>query len=115
MCGWQWDTRGDFLGDPGLELIGYQACFTELTAGYFLFNHTCKGTLAVLVEVMVDLYAGPVFESCKTGTSECPQHCLNKGDLGPCTVQCKCAHVRELLQIVRRWPKHTNSWAHHST
>lgn len=106
MCGFGWESRDSFLCDPDIEIIGYQACFTELTAGYFLFNHSCTGTLAILVEALVDLYDGPVYEERKTGTRECPQHCLHKSDLSPCPTRCHCAYVREILQLVRAWPKH---------
>ena len=105
MCGSPWESRDDFLSDPCVEIIGYQACFKELTAGYFLFNHSCEGTLALLVEEFEDLYDGPVYEEQKTGTDECPQYCLRKEELAPCPARCECAFVREIIQLVRRWPK----------
>ena len=39
-----------FLGDPRIEIIGYQAHFEELKLGIFLFNHICKATLAIQVD-----------------------------------------------------------------
>lgn len=105
MCGFRWESRDSFLSDPAIEIIGYQACFTELTTGCFLFNHSCTGTLAILVEALVDLHDGPVYEERKTGTRECPQHCLHRDDLAPCPVQCHCAYVRDIIQLVRAWPK----------
>ena len=83
MCGFRWESRESFLTDPSIAIIGYQACFTELTAGYFLFNHSCAGTLAILVEAMLDLYHGPVYAEPMVGSSECPQHCLHEDELAP--------------------------------
>jgi hypothetical protein len=105
MCGFQWQSRARFLSDPRIEIIGYQACFEELTAGFFLFNHSCAGTLAVLVEEFEDLYDGPVYEERKTGTDECLQYCLRRNELALCPARCECAFVREIIQIVRQWPK----------
>lgn len=105
LCGFTWDTRDAFLSDPCVTLIGYQACFTDLTAGYFLFNHSCEGTLAVVVEEFVDLCTGPMYKERATGTAACPQYCLHQDELAPCPARCECAFVREIIQRVRGWDK----------
>lgn len=105
LCGFRWESRGAFLSDPGLTLIGYQACFHELKAGSFLFNHACEGTLGLRVEVFADLYDGPVYTTRQTGTSACPQYCLHQSELARCPAQCECAFVREIIQLLRAWPK----------
>ena len=108
LCGLPWESRSSFLSDPGINIIGYQACFTKLTAGFFLFNHACAGTLAILVEEFEDLYDGPVYEERKTGTDECPHYCLHQEELARCPARCECAFVREILQLVRSWPKNSS-------
>ena len=85
--------------------IGYQVNFKSLDAGIFLFNHRCKGTLAIPAEQFRDLYKGPIFKERATGSDDCPGHCLHEDQLDPCPVRCECAYVREILQIIRRWPK----------
>jgi hypothetical protein len=105
MCGCVWDSRDAFLCDPCVEIVGYQVHFEELTAGYFVFNHSCETSLAVVVGAFSDLYDGPVFEDRRTGTEDCPQYCLHEDDLRPCPARCECACVREIIQLVRRWPK----------
>lgn len=104
-CGFKWSTRDQFLEDPDLELVGYQVNFVELLAGFFLFNHSCKTTLAVLSEAFEDLYDGPVFRERATGSEQCQEHCLHESDLSPCPVQCECAFVREIIQYIKNWPK----------
>lgn len=108
VCGHAWDSRAAFLGDPLIELIGYQVSFEDLKAGYFLFNHTVRGcgtTLAVPAGDFFDLYEGPIFEERLTGTQNCPGFCLNKGNMERCPERCECAYVREVLQVVLAWPK----------
>jgi hypothetical protein len=100
-CGFEWKTRGDFLIDPQLELIGYQCNFKELNLGLLYFNHSCKGTLTVTAGAFEYLYDGQVFEERATGKLECPGFCLHKDELEPCPAQCECSYVREIIQIIR--------------
>jgi hypothetical protein len=104
-CWFTWECRDDFLSDPEVTIIGYQAHFSELTAGFFLFNHSCQGTFAVRVQEFRDLYDGPIFERPKTGTDECPGYCLNKDELRSCPALCECAFVREIIQVIAKWPR----------
>jgi hypothetical protein len=100
-CGQEWPTRGGFLSDATLQVVGYQADFRQLRLGLFLFNHTrCRTTLGVHAQEFVDLYPGPVFESRRTGTDECPGYCLHPDELARCPVECECAFVREVLQVI---------------
>jgi hypothetical protein len=101
-CGHRWPTRSSFLSDTGLEAIGYQANLDNLKLGLFLFNHDpCRTTLSVKALDFLDLYEGPIFADRRTGSAECPGHCLHSDDLAPCPTACECAFVREVLLIVR--------------
>ena len=105
-CGYVWPTRAALLGDLQLEIIGYQANFDDLLLGLLLFNHSaCGSAIAVPAELFRDLYDGPVYSQRATGTADCPTYCLRQSELAPCPAKCECAYVREILQIVRRWPK----------
>lgn len=104
-CTFNWTTRDRFLGDPDIEVIGYQVNFERLLAGFFLFNHACGTTLAILTKDFEDLYDGPVFKERATGSEACPGYCLHQNELGPCPVQCECAFVREIIQRINDWPK----------
>ena len=104
-CGVAWPTREAFLEDPALTLIGYQVNFDELKLGLFLFNHTCKNTLSVRAGDFWDLYDGPVFRERATGGEECPEYCLHQEELSTCPARCECAFVREILQVIKNWPK----------
>jgi hypothetical protein len=106
-CKFQWDRRLDFLQDPHLEPIGYQVNFRSLEAGIFLFNHDCKGTLAIPALEFQDLYHGPIFKERATGGPECTEKCLHNEDISPCPARCECSFVREILQVVQNWPKNS--------
>lgn len=101
ICGTVWHSRDDFLNDPNISIVGYQAHFDVLSEGFFLFNHHCRGTLSVRVKELSDLYDGPVFKERKTGLEDCPGYCLYKEELGACPAKCECAFVREIIQIVK--------------
>jgi hypothetical protein len=91
-CGYIWENREDFLADPDIEIIGYQALFKEIKDGLFLFNHMCETTLATNVIDFNDLYKGPVFD-------------MSLADLDACGAECKYAYVRDIIQIIKNWPK----------
>jgi hypothetical protein len=108
-CGFEWENRDLFLNDPAIAIIGYQVNFIRLSAGYFMFNHDCKGTLTIPAEHFQDLYDGPIFSERATGKNECKEYCLQESELRPCPVECECAFVREIISIVKNWPKALNS------
>lgn len=99
-CGTTWTTREAFLRDDAKKLIGYQSNFKDLELGIILFNCCCGTTLALEVRDFIDLFQGEIFKDKKTGTDVCPGFCLNEQDLETCPAKCKCAYVREVLQMV---------------
>ncbi|OPZ23691.1 MAG: hypothetical protein BWZ02_03129 [Lentisphaerae bacterium ADurb.BinA184] len=108
MCAHRWADRDALLGDRATELVGYQVDFVALRAGFFLFHHHAAGcgtTFSVPVGWFADLYDGPVFSERRTGQSDCPGHCLRRGDLRPCGAACECAWVRAVIDVLRRHGK----------
>lgn len=108
-CGFEWENRDLFLNDPAIEIIGYQVNYIRLSAGYFMFNHECKGTLTIPAEHFQDLFDGPIFSERATGKDECKEYCLQENELRPCPAECECAYVREIINIIKNWPKSLNS------
>ena len=105
-CAKAWPSRDVFLEDPGLELIGYQVDFETIERGLFLFNHhDCKTTLAIQAGSLKDLHHGPFFSERNTGSASCPGYCLKQQALEPCPAECAYAWVRDVLHIIRQWPK----------
>ena len=104
-CGFEWTTLNAFLGDPNIEIIGYQAHFEELKLGLLLFNHSCRGTLSIRVNLLRHLYDGPIFEERMTGGEKCHGYCSYEGRLDMCPNQCECAYIREIIQRIKNWTK----------
>lgn len=91
-----------------INLVGYQANFGNLVAGYFLFSHDipeCGTSLAIEAGEFTDMHDGPIFEERMTGTDDCPGYCTKPTVLDPCQNKCECAYVRDVLQTVKKWPK----------
>lgn len=104
-CKQQWDSQQTFLNDQALEIVGYQVNFKDLRSGLFLFNHSCGSTLALGVDTFQNLYDGEIYQERATGTDNCPGLCLHEHELGVCPTHCECAYVREIIQIIKNWPK----------
>lgn len=104
-CGHKWIGRDDFLQDADIAIHGYQVNYDDLLAGTFLFNHSCGATLAVSVRHFNGLYEGPIFKDRLTGSSDCPGYCLYQDQLDLCSNRCECAYVRNIIDIIRKWPK----------
>ncbi len=104
-CGKKWFVRDEFLKDSSLEIIGYQANFDDLAAGLFLFKHSCGATLALSIRNFNGLYEGPIFKERATGGDDCPGYCLYQDQLDSCSVRCECAYVRDIIDIIKNWPK----------
>jgi len=100
-CGTDWETRSDFIYDPEIEIIGYQVHFNDLEKGFFLFNHSCKGTMSIQVDAFSDMYRGPIFQERLTGTDQCSGYCLHESNLKPCPEKCECSYVREIIQLLK--------------
>jgi len=102
-CGYQWETRDDLLSDKTIRVIGYQVFFEDLKLGMFLFNHSCNTTIAINADLLLDLYDGPFFFDRKPEGRECPGRCLNINILSPCSPECKCAFISEIIQVIKNW------------
>lgn len=101
ICLSRWASREDFISDPDVVLIGYQANFVEVEKGVFLFNHSCGGTMSISVLNFAVLYNGPIYRERKTGTESCPGYCLHRNVFKPCPAKCECAYVLKILELLR--------------
>jgi len=102
-CEYTWRDIEDFLKDPAICLVGFQANLDETEPGLYLFNHTsventCDTTLSVDVETFFSLYKGTMFKDLKFKSPECEGHCTRVEDLSRCPVECKNAVAREIMQ-----------------
>ena len=108
FCSKHWPNRNSFLSDSSIDIIGYTANFEDLKLGILLFNHlqeNCQTTMGIKAEEFLDLYKGKIFEVRNTGLEGCLEYCFNKCELRPCPAKCECAYIREIIQILKAWPK----------
>ena len=115
-CQRSWESRDQFLEDPGLELSGYQADLEFLEEGLFYFNHKAEGcgsTIVLGVSQFLDLYTGPRYTERLTLLEGCPRYCIDKAQMNRCEAVCECAFVREVLQIVKQRLAAASAAAHH--
>jgi len=106
-CAYTWRVREDFLKDPFICLVGFQASSLKTESGYYLFNHIldgnhCNTTLALKVEDFLSLHKSPMFTEIKFESPLCEGHCTRVDDLSRCPVECKNAVAREIMQIFSR-------------
>ena len=105
-CGFVWEELEDFVSDPMLTIVGYQAFLSDNILGLFLFNHeVCKTTLASGADLFQKIYNGPLYTQNLHGQAECPDYCMTTYNLEPCPLECECAYVREIIQAIKKWPK----------
>jgi hypothetical protein len=102
-CAYTWRDIDDFLKDPAICLVGFQAKLDDDEPGLYLFNHIleenqCGTTLSVDVEMFLSLYKGPLFMDIKFKSPQCEGHCTRVEDLSRCRVECKNAVAREIMQ-----------------
>lgn len=104
MCGEKWLTQDDFILDPLLEQMGYQADFIKPDEGLFYFTHkkeACFTTLAVKAREFRNLYSGEIYSQLNKGEEDCRLYCTDINQLGRCGAACKCAYIREIIHIIK--------------
>jgi hypothetical protein len=102
-CGYTWKTKGDFLEDPSICLVGFQDSSEETESGYYMFNHNLRGnhcdtTLTMEVEVFLSLLTGAMFTDIKAKIPICEMRCSSVENLSQCSVECKDAFAREVMK-----------------
>ena len=99
-----WVNRSYFLEDHNLILNGYQAHFTNIYEGLYLFTHMedgCKSTISVPINQFIDLYKGITYSEKKTGSDVCTGKCLDSHDLTMCEAKCELAPIRKIIEIIQ--------------
>lgn len=105
MCRQEWISRENFLRDPDITLIGYQADFKNPDNGLYLFNHVkqgCATTLSFHVHEFADLFTGEYFTEDKFQTHSCPGYCLDVNNTEACSAECRNSYPRRLMQIIKK-------------
>jgi len=95
----------NFLADRQVALVGYQLSFRDMQPGCFLFNHHCRGTLALPLFKFADLADQPIYLSHAGRRNSQLDFCLEDKGYRPCPDKCECIFVNEVTQIISGWEK----------
>jgi hypothetical protein len=101
-CRTAWSSWEDFSADPRLHLLGLQAIAGVPDASLLVFEHSCGSSVSVLarrLRYLLPEHPAAGFPSLR-GTDQCAGHCLQLGDLEPCSRNCRNARDRALLSLI---------------
>jgi hypothetical protein len=79
--------------------------FIAFTPGGASVEEAYLTTLALPAGVFTDIYHGEVFVDKLHGTAACQGLCARWQDTRRCPAKCECAYIREMMQLVKQWPK----------
>jgi hypothetical protein len=102
-CGRGWDQWPDFILDPDIRPIGFQAIPGLPEANLLVFEHRCGSSISVLASRLRHILpdsepAGEV--SALFGKDSCSGHCRFLQDLESCDRMCINARDRRLILML---------------
>ena len=102
-CGRSWDQWPDFILDPDIQPIGFQAMPALPEANLLVFEHRCGSSISVLAKRLRHILADskqatdlPVL----FGTDMCSGHCRFLENLAGCDRLCINARDRRLILML---------------
>ena len=102
-CGQPWMQWSDFILDPDVRLIGFQAVSGMPDANLLVFEHCCGSSISILARrlrhLLSDGQPEPQLPSL-FGTEPCNQFCRFLENLTACDRPCANARDRRLIQAV---------------
>ena len=102
-CGYEWATLSDLVRDEDVQIIGYQAAFSNSYEGLFFFAHgasECGTTIAIPVSCFISLYQGPEYRAHMVCTERCNGLCQSFHDFGYCANDCDMRWVRDIIEVL---------------
>ena len=108
-CGKPWENLSDLIRDEQVNIIGYQAAFSDSYEGLFFFSHAAAGcgtTIAIPVSCFASLYEGPEYTAQLASTELCNGLCQSFCDFGVCPQECDMRWTREVIEVlINRGPE----------
>jgi hypothetical protein len=107
-CGRRWGLWPDFILDPGVHLIGFQAISGLPDANLLVFDHSCGSSISVLAKrlrhILPDSDQAADLPSL-FGTEMCNRYCQFLENLEGCDRPCVNARDRRLILMLLRMKK----------
>ncbi len=98
-----WETWQDFVLDPGIRILGFQAVEGLSDANLIVFEHRCGSSISLLAKRLRHLLPTPDEETrlpVLFGSDECRRHCRLIEDLESCDRPCANSRDRRLIQLL---------------
>jgi hypothetical protein len=99
-CGRVWDEWKEFILDPGVHLLGFQAIATLPDANLLVFDHRCGSSISVLAKrlrhLFPDLDEEPLPASIYDSET-CNHYCREIENLETCDRSCANARDRRMI------------------
>ena len=102
-CGRTWEHWRDFILDPGVRLLGFQAVFSLPDANLIVFEHRCGSTISVLSKRLRPFFPGIENEKplpALFDSEVCNQYCRHVENLQICDRPCANARDRRMIHIL---------------
>ena len=102
-CGSEWNHLNDLIRDEQVQIIGYQAAFTDSYEGLLFFAHDasdCGTTIAIPVSCFTALSEGPECSAQLACTELCNGLCQSFYDFGECSKECQMRWVRDIIEVL---------------
>ena len=104
-CQNAWLTRGDFLRDPAVRLLGFQPGTIGDADGVILFSHDlCGGNLPVELPRFDGLVQAPKYAASSKTFNTIP-FCTAELCNAYCPTDCACDYVWHVMGLIQSWPK----------
>lgn len=99
-CRERWQEWSDFILDPNIRLLGFQAISGLPDANLLVFEHRCGSSISLLAKRLRHIL--PVAEAAAEmtslfGTGQCNQYCRFLDNLEACDRPCANARDRRLI------------------
>jgi hypothetical protein len=109
ICNKTWTSIREFIDDPDITLIGYQAGAKDINLGGLAFKHLCGHSFTIPIQVISYILNGPLYEEKETDSFECPGYCLSGKRFRPCLTNAECAYVRKMIQNIQCIKNHIHT------
>jgi len=117
-CRKSWEHWQDFVLDPGVRLLGFQAIENLPDANLVVFEHKCGSSISLLAKRLrhlLDDHSDRERLPVLLGSDVCRKHCRLIEDLEACDRPCANSRDRRLIQLLLKMrrarthkPKHVS-------
>ena len=114
-CRKTWEGWQDFVLDPAIRILGFQAVESVPDANLIVFEHKCGSSISLLAKRLRHILPGPGEDThlpVLYGSEVCREHCRLIQDLEACDRPCANSRDRRLIQLLLEMRRHAQKSKH---